>query len=377
MRYCVLYPKTENVNLIKDVGMIAYKLNKLYGYESTVATYKNGEYPYLDSEVKGLEIDFIKREKNHFSDIYSYLKKNALKIDVLQIFHMTANSVLYALLYKFFNKRGTIFLKLDCSKLLIEKLDSMNSFQRKLLDVFLSKVDIIGVEQKKLFDELKLRLKKHAHKLLNVTNGLDFDKEELKATVNFKDKENVILSVGRIGSPEKRNDMLMEAFAALEESSAKAWKLVFVGPVEEEFKLYIEEFFKQHPDMKKRIIFKGAVYDRSKLYEEYKRAKIFCLTSEFESFGIVLIEAGAFGDVIISTRVGIAEEIVYEDNGRVIEVGDASGLKDAMEELILSPKLCEAACITESYCKQNYNWDAIVEKLHYKIMSIKGNDIHE
>lgn len=377
MRYCVLYPKTENVHLTKDVGMIAYKLNKLYGYDAFVATYKNGEYPYLQNEVKGLKIDFIKREKNHFKDVYAYLKKNAYKIDVLQIFHMTLNSVIYAYIYKMFNKNGIVFLKLDCTRVLVDKIRQMNIIQRQILNAFLKRVDIIGVEKREIFEELKKELREHSSKLLNVPNGLDFEKKEIKTQIQFESKEDVILSVGRIGSPEKDSKILMEAFAKIDESKLGNFKLVFVGPIEDEFKKEIEDYFKEHEDLQERVIFKGPMYDRKELYDEYRKAKIFCLTSKFESVGIVLIEAGAMGDVIISTNVGIADEIVNNDNGVIIEVGDVSALADGISNLITSKKLAKASCTTEKFCRENYDWNVIVRKLHDKIIDIKENDIHE
>lgn len=377
MRYCVLYPKTENVHLTKDVGMIAYKLNKAYGYDAFVATYKNGEYPYLQNEVKGLKIDFIKKEHSHFKNIYLYLKENAYKIDVLQIFHMTLNSVVYAYIYKMFNKKGIVFLKLDCTKVLVDKIRQMNMVQRQLLNAFLKRVDIIGVEKKEIFNELKNELREHSSKLLNVPNGLDFEKKEVETRTEFSNKEDIILSVGRIGSPEKDSKMLMDAFANIDKNKLKDWKLVFVGPIEEEFKKEIDDYFKKHEDLKKSVIFKGPIYDKKELYDEYRKAKIFCLTSKFESVGIVLIEAGAMGDVIISTNVGIADEIVNGNNGILIDVGDVSALTNGINKLIASKNLCEASYITEKFCRKNYNWDDIVKELHSKIINMKENDINE
>lgn len=377
MRYCVLYPKTENVHLTKDVGMIAYKLNKAYGYDAFVATYKNGEYSYLQNEVKGLKIDFIKKEHGHFRNIYLYLKKSAYKIDVLQIFHMTLNSVVYAYIYKMFNKKGIVFLKLDCTKVLVDKIRQMNMVQRQLLNAFLKRVDIIGVEKKEIFNELKNELMGHETKLLNIPNGLDFEKKEVETRTEFSNKEDIILSVGRIGSPEKDSKMLMDAFANIDKNKLKDWKLVFVGPIEEEFKKEIDDYFKKHEDLKKSVIFKGPIYDKKELYDEYRKAKIFCLTSKFESVGIVLIEAGAMGDVIISTNVGIADEIVNGNNGILIDVGDVSALTNGINKLITSKNLCEASYITEKFCRKNYNWDDIVKELHSKIINIKENDIHE
>ncbi|MDF2505029.1 glycosyltransferase [Clostridium sp.] len=374
MRYCVLYPKAENVHLIKDVGMIAYKLHKLYGYDSYVISYNNDEYDYLNKEVKGLKMDFIENKDKNLINVFKYLKKNSRNIDILQIFHMTFNSVIYACLYKLFNKKGLVFLKLDCTELLLDKIRNMKGVQRILLNFFLNRVDIIGVEQKYIFNKLKSLLGKHSNKLINIPNGIDFQDECFKEDIIFNDKENAILNVGRIGSSEKATDLLMKAFSLIDEKIRKDWKLVFVGPIEDSFKTTIDGFFKENESMRNSIIFKGPIFNRKNLFEEYKKSKIFCLTSQYESFGIALIEAIACGNVIVSTRVGIAEEIVKGDNGAVVEVGDVNAICDSLSRLMNSDKLSDFSKHMEAYCKENYNWDTIVEKLHYRINDIRGNN---
>lgn len=374
MRYCVLYPKAENVHLIKDVGMIAYKLNKLYGYDSYVISYNNDKYDYLNKEVKGLKMDFIQKKHKNLINIFFYLKKNSKNIDVLQIFHMTFNSVIYALLYKLFNYRGVVFLKLDCTELLLDKIRNMKGIQKIFFNFFLNKVDIIGVEQKNIFYKLKFLLGKHNVKLMNIPNGIDFKSEYFKENISFNHKKNIVLNVGRIGSSEKATDLLMEAFVLIDENLRKDWKLVFVGPIDESFKNTIEDFFKKYENIKNSVIFKGAIFDRKKLFEEYKEAKIFCLTSQYESVGIALIEAIACGNVIVSTRVGIAEEIVSDNNGAVVDVGDVKGISNALSKLMSSNELKSFSQKVQENCRENYNWDTIVENLHCRINSIRGNN---
>jgi len=372
VRYYVLYPKAENVHLIKDVGMIAYKLHKLYGYNSYIASYNNDKYYYLDEEVKGIKMDFIQKKNKNLINIFKYLSENSKNIDVLQIFHMTFNSVVYALLYKFFNRRGIIFLKLDCTELILQKIKNMKSIERIFFNFFLSSVDIIGVEQEYIFDRLKYLIGKHSNKLINVPNGIDFEADYFKKDINFKDKENIILNVGRIGSSEKATDLLMKAFSLIDEEIRKEWKLVFVGPVEDSFKETIEDFFQKYPNIKADIIFKGPIFNREELFQEYKKSKIFCLTSAYESFGIALIEAIACGNVIVSTRVGIAEEIVKEGKGAVVNVGDYKAIAVELKKLMTSDNLDKYSEEMKKYCKKQYNWDNIVENLHYRINNIRG-----
>lgn len=374
MRYCVLYPKAENVHLIKDVGMLAYKMNRLYGHEAFVASYNNGEYDYLNNEVKGLKQEFIDKKHGHLFNIFLYLKKNSSKIDVLQIFHMTSKSVIYAVLYKLFNKKGIVFLKLDCTEELLVKIKAMGFAEKLFFNFFLNRVNIIGVEQKKIYKELKALLKKHTNKLLNVPNGMDFTTDVLKERVDFQEKENIILTVGRIGSPEKASDLLMRAFARVDENIRKDWKLIFVGPIENEFKSVIGDFFNKNEELKDVILFKGPIYDRTELYNEYREAKIFCLTSNFESVGISLIEAAAFGDVIVSTRVGIADELVSKGNGITVNIGDEGALTKALTNLLTSKELERFSKATENLCREEYNLDLIVENLNNKIKKLRGNN---
>ncbi|KHD38451.1 glycosyl transferase [Clostridium acetobutylicum] len=377
MKYCVLYPEAKNVHLVKDVGMIAYKLNRLHNVDSFIACYNNDKYDYLESEVKGLKINFIEKKHSHFVNVFKYLKKEAKNIDVLQIFHVTLKSVVYAFLYKFFNRRGTIFLKLDCSNALVLKLENLKLVEKIILNAYLKRVDIIGVEQEEIFKKLKKILFKYKDKLLNVSNGLDFDNPIFKEDINYKDKENVVITVGRIGSPEKSMNTLMEAFENIDKTIRANWKLVFIGPIEESFKNYITEFFSKCTDAKKYIEFKGPIYDRTLLFNEYKKAKIFCLTSEYESFGFSLIEAGAFGDVIVSTDVGIASEIIKNSNGKIIPFKDSKALTDVLCGIMQDNNLENKGKETEKIVKGKYSWNKITEILYTKIIEIRGKKIDE
>ena len=372
MKYCVLFPQAENVHLIKDVGMIAYKLNKLYDYDSYVACYNNGDYPYLKNEVNGLKLDFInKKNNNDILNGIKYLKNNASTIDVLQLFHITLRTVFYAFAYKHYNKNGKIFLKLDCTEKLVKIISSMGIVRKKILHIFLNKIDIIGVEQEKLYEELRGLLDKN--KLINIPNGIDYDRTNTYNNINYEKKEKVILHVGRIGSAEKGTDFIMEAFSKIENVKDSGWKLVFVGPVEKSFDEYKEEFFKRNPHLVENIIFKGAIYDRDELYEQYKKAKVFCLASKYESFGIALIEAASFGDAIISTDVGIAREIIKDNNGIIIKGNNIKDIREAMESVIKNEDLDNMCKNTEELCKKKYDWNVIVKELHEKISKLTNN----
>jgi glycosyltransferase involved in cell wall biosynthesis len=332
----MLYLKTKNINLIKDMGMIPYKLHKNYGYESTVATYNHDDFTYLEDEVKGLKLDFVEKKYNNFAlDGIRYLRKKARDIDVLQVFHVTLYSVFYAFTYKFLNPKGKLYIKLDCSHKLIDRIQGLNSITFKMLNMYLNKADLISVEQKNLYSKLKELLPEQEHKLINIPNGVDYDYlNRVDVQYDFTAKENIILNVARIGATEKNTEMLLQAFARIKGIESSSWRLVLIGPLEDGFQSYVNKYFQDNPDLRDMVIFKGSIADRKQIYEEYKRAKIFCLSSDFESFGIALIEAAALGDIIVSTDVGIAGELITEGNGVVVPVGDTDFLSQALSTFI-------------------------------------------
>lgn len=374
MKYYVLYPKAKNVHLIKDVGMIAYKMHQLFGCESVLACYNNDEYFYLNNQVKGLKLNFIKKVfKNDIINGILYLKKESKNMDVLQLFHITLSSVFFTITYKLNNPKGILFLKLDCTEELISKIQKLKGLKRNMFEFFLKKVDVIGVEQQKLYNMLTELLPGSYNKIIHIPNGIDYNSEDRSKEFDYSIKENIIINVGRIGSPEKQNDILMEAFLKIPEIRKHDWKLVFIGTVEEKFKKYINNFFMGNPHMKERIIFRDAIYDRRKLFKEYEKSKIFCCTSNFESFGIAMLEAASLGNVIISTDVGISTEIAENSNGAVIAKNDVFDTADKLNYFINCENIEQNCKYTYNLCRKKYDWNEIVIKLYNKLNTIRGD----
>ena len=63
-------------------------------------------------------------------------------------------------------------------------------------------------------------------------------------------------------------------------------------------------------------------------------ADAFVLSSAYETFGVVLIEALACGKPVVSTACGGPDYIVTEENGLLVPVGDTQALGAALEQMI-------------------------------------------
>ncbi|MFA6947265.1 MAG: glycosyltransferase family 4 protein [Pedobacter sp.] len=376
--FVTIFTDTENFHLVKDVGQLPYFMYKTEGYDAELITYKNNkEYPYLNHEVKGLKLSFIP-DKGRFlyseTGILSYLWSNSKSIDVLNLFHFKKDHLLYLLPYKILNPAGKAYIKLDMDILFFKDYNaflyskySLKNYLLKGITKWMFKLtDIFSVETEEARSYLLEVYPELNQKLICIPNGVDnlYLDEEIKLK-SWEEKENIIITVGRIGSLQKNTELLLEA---LNEVELKSWKVYILGPVEESFQSYIETYFKLNPHLTESIIFKGNITDRKELFEWYNRAKIFCLTSRFEGFPITFPEALYFGNYIISSPVSSASHITNNDQfGKVVKA-EASEFAKAIQNSI-EPGFLTAQGYEEirSFAKKNFTWSGIIKKLSDKL----------
>lgn len=83
-----------------------------------------------------------------------------------------------------------------------------------------------------------------------------------------------------------------------------------------------------------------------------QKTHVFISSSLSESFGIVIGEAMACGKPVIATRCGGPEFIVTDENGILVQPGDATALADAMENFILGNRKFDATTIREGVVRK-------------------------
>lgn len=372
--FVTIFEKSENIHLIKDVGQIPYHMHKQFGYTSTLVTYKNNkEYPYLQEEVKGLNIKFIPKIKllSYSLSIIWYLIKHAKSIDVLHLHHHRNKTYLHIIIYKKLNPQGIAYLKSDMGYKSVIEHDGFIPKKRpkfwlreKLFNMAKQYVDIIGIETVNSFEFLVNRYPELKEKLLYMTNGLDLERlYSLSSPLEHEQKEKWIITVGRIGAKEKNNTMLLNALAMLE---LKEWKIFFIGPIEDSFAKEVERFYKKHPHLQQNIILTGSITDRKKLMDFYAKSSVFCLTSVEESFGFVLIEALAYDNYLITTDISSAADITDNQKYGTI-INSSEHLVQTLTQIInkgISQKSID-------YTKTKYDWHNIVKILEKRIDTIK------
>jgi glycosyltransferase involved in cell wall biosynthesis len=121
-----------------------------------------------------------------------------------------------------------------------------------------------------------------------------------------------VLTVGRV-VPNKRHDLLIEAFAEYHRDYNPASQLVIVGAIENGLKSYnqrLEELIDRR-GLRNAVHFPGAVSDAS-LKAFYQAATVFMTTSEHEGFCVPLVEAMALKVPIVA----VASSAVLETVGK-------------------------------------------------------------
>jgi GalNAc-alpha-(1->4)-GalNAc-alpha-(1->3)-diNAcBac-PP-undecaprenol alpha-1,4-N-acetyl-D-galactosaminyltransferase len=139
----------------------------------------------------------------------------------------------------------------------------------------------------------------------------------------------VVLAAGRLVE-QKRFDLAIEAFSI---ADTKGWELRIFG--DGQLKEELTQLAATQNASK--IAVNGASTDLSK---EMSEASIFVLSSDFEGFPNVLIEAMAHGLAVVATRcpTGPSSLIVDGINGLLVPCGDKKALSQAIEKLVRDSK---------------------------------------
>ncbi|MFB0926260.1 MAG: glycosyltransferase, partial [Vicingaceae bacterium] len=335
-------------------------------------------YSFLKTEAKHLKIDFLVPCGQFLfleKAILNYIKKNASEIDVIHFFHLTKETIYYALQYIKYNPKGNIYIKMDVNNDSLEKgirysrKNIFNWFHKIKEKQFFKSITAISTENPTSLALLKKSFPLLKDKAFLLPNGVNntFLKEQFPSVKSYSEKENVILSVGRIGADDKNFEMLLYAFS---QSNLLNWKLIFVGPVENDFDKKVADILTQKPHLSNNIILTGAIEDRTELYEYYNKSKICCLTSRLESFGITFIESMYFGNYVIGTK-GMSSFNYISNNlelGSVVDADDENSLS-----VLLKRKTNDEEMLAENYLKaqeqieDKFYWSKIIKPLAQRL----------
>lgn len=170
--------------------------------------------------------------------------------------------------------------------------------------------DAFRVVREKIASDLSEHYKIKQSKILTLPIWVDIVGIQSKlVTVNLRNKykqfNGIILSISRLAE-EKNIDLIIKAFGKVSKKFPQAG-LVILGSGPEGFKL---QNLVKKLDLTQRVIFEDWQQDP---ISYMKTADLFVNASRFEGYGMTIIEAAAAECPILTTKVGVVEDI-FEDH---------------------------------------------------------------
>lgn len=352
MRFCEGW---LNAQLVKDCGVIPYLLHKNHHCEARMVGGKVDPDYYNQQYIKGVQLEFL--PDGSLETKRKYLAENAGKIDCLLLHGPYPNYFSLVECYKTHNPHGKISLALDANSGWMDRIQWADpKFCR-----FMDQCDVITASGHTMQRHLN---EKWPWAVEFIPNGF-YNFSSKPWTVDFDKKENIILTVGRLGTPQKATNVLLEAFAKIA-AQVPDWELHLAGGIEDPFHKWLDGFWKRHPELKERIRFLGKIADRDKLYDTYRRAKIFALPSVFEGgTPNAIAEALYSGCVVAITKIDEYQDAIGNGLcGLASEIGDADGFADILLELCQSERLDEMCRDAYRYAHSVYDMERVVARLN-------------
>jgi glycosyltransferase involved in cell wall biosynthesis len=186
--------------------------------------------------------------------------------------------------------------------------------------------------------------------LRSISNPSPFPRIEPDDTA----RKPVVLSIGRL-TYQKGFDRLLEAWSAISGRIAGGWELHIVGGGE--LKKSLQDLILAF-DLSASV---KMITETRDIEQHYKEAGIYCMTSRFEGFPMVLIEAQCFGLPIVSYDCQTGpSELISPDNGILVADGDIDTLGSSILNLMNNKELRSAMGRNAYNNSAKYQTDTVI-----------------
>lgn len=197
-----------------------------------------------------------------------------------------------------------------------------------------------------------------------IPNSAQFSKVGYSTLANHR-----VIAVGRLDY-QKGFDRLVEAWKIIQQTGKYVdWKLDIFGQGEWYDKL--QQMIADY-GLKDTVCINPP---SNQIYEEYKQSSLIVMSSNYEGFGMVLVEAMSCGlpAVAFDCECGPSDIIQHNKNGLLVKNGDIQGLAEAMMKIMGNEPLRkqmseEAKKVIETYSEEKVmrQWVTLFEELTKK-----------
>lgn len=369
--FLTLFPRLVPPAFNKGVGRLAYHFSRDLGWDAGLAYLSLGEVttpPWYAQQVAAshLGATTLDARGQHLLAQLRHLTRHGRSVDLLNLYDLRPESLIIASWYKQLNPRGRVFIKTDMDQRAVDMLLAPSTRGRlylKLLEH--SAVDFFTVETRRIHDQVAPLFEAMGKPLHIVPIGVDPPPVEALDEALTR-KERLIVAVGRTGSQQKHNELLLEAFLRLPEAQTEGWRVVWIGEDEAGFRPRAEAMLASCPQRREQIVFIDHLHDRAELLDWYSRASVFALSSRWESFGTVLVEGPSLGALPVSTRVGAAMDVTQDGAlGFLCPPEDLDAFTQALGQAMSAPQAERERMgrALHAHIEARFSWRGIVTQL--------------
>ena len=212
------------------------------------------------------------------------------------------------------------------------------------------------------------------HVIHNMVGSLFFKNISKK---NLSKNQHITFFTNSFITERKNHRMLLEAFKIFNKEYSNS-ELIIGGDstneIEYQIKLSLIAYCKEL-DISDKVTFLGSL-TRQEVKTNLDACNVFLLTSKYETFGVVLIEALAAGRPIITTNSKGPVDIITKKNGILVNSWEVVDFVSAMKNLIENYSTYNQEEISKD-CKNNFGEDKIVNQLIATYNEVlKNNNAH-
>ena len=213
-----------------------------------------------------------------------------------------------------------------------------NTFKRKITNCLIliiykiigNKIVFLSEKDEKIYNRFPILGSKKTLKIANYINDELFNGNTI---YNINSKK--IITVGRIDYAKGYEYLIKVAKSVFAKYPDWQWHIYGNGEIEYENKII--DLIKEN-DLQNHIILQG---NHSNIYDLYSKYSFLVMTSRYEGFGLVLIEAKVKKLPVISFNIDSGPSDIIRDgiDGFLIEAFDSNIMADKICELIEKPEL--------------------------------------
>lgn len=196
----------------------------------------------------------------------------------------------------------------------------------------------------------------------------DNHEQEFAARFDVPDEHTLVIYVGSF-EPRRNIDLLTNIALKLKDEPIT---FLYIG----EGELYDEaNQFKQTHKLD-HLLLPGAI-PQSELSSIYQRAKLVLLASDYEIYGMILLEAMYFATAAVSTLNAGSVDLINTENGCIIDSKDITIWCEKIKELTQSSNTIQSMSEqAQIFVQDNLTWEKVAEKYQREVLiPILGNEI--